>query len=165
MEQSIYGFKVRAADGTDFDFGALQGRPILVINTASKCGFTPQYEGLEALHRKFKDRGLAVIAAPCDQFAHQEPGTDEEVVQFCTRNFGVTFPILSKLEVNGPNAHPLFVWLRKKTRSLLGDRIQWNFTKFLISKDGTTVRRYSPATAPEALERDIQAALEAQQSS
>ncbi len=159
METTLYEFKVRAANGTDFDFGALRGRPVLIVNTASKCGFTPQYAGLEALHQKFKDRGLAVIAAPCDQFAHQEPGTDEEVVQFCRRNFGGTFPILSKLEVNGPGAHPLFVWLRKKTRGLLGDRIQWNFTKFLVSRDGRTVRRYSPTTPPEALERDILSAL------
>jgi glutathione peroxidase len=159
METTLYEFKVRAADGKDFDFEALRGRPVLVVNTASKCGFTPQYAGLETLHQKFKDRGLAVIAAPCDQFAHQEPGGDEEVVRFCRRNFGVTFPILSKAEVNGPGAHPLFVWLRRKTRGLLGDRIRWNFTKFLVSRDGTTVRRYSPATAPEALEGDIRAAL------
>ncbi len=159
METTLYEFKTRAADGKDFDFEALRGRPVLIVNTASKCGFTPQYTGLENLHQEFKDRGLAVIAAPCDQFAHQEPGTDEEVVGFCRRNFGVTFPILSKLEVNGPGAHPLFVWLRGKTRGLLGDRIRWNFTKFLVSRDGTTVRRYSPSTAPEALEGDIRAAL------
>ncbi len=159
METTLYEFKARAADGKDFDFESLRGRPVLVVNTASKCGFTPQYAGLETLHQKFKDRGLAVIAAPCDQFAHQEPGGDQEVVQFCRRNFGVTFPILSKVEVNGPGAHPLFVWLRRKTRGFFGDRIRWNFTKFLVSRDGTTVRRYSPATAPEALEGDILSAL------
>ncbi len=159
MNTTIHDFKARKNDGSEFDFGSLRGRPILVVNTASKCGFTPQYKGLEALHRKYKDRGLAVIAFPCDQFARQEPGDDAEIARFCELNFGVTFPIMSKIEVNGPGTHPVFSWLRRKTRGLLGDGIKWNFTKFLVSPDGDRVRRYSPATEPEALERDIRAAL------
>ena len=161
MAQTLFDFTARKNDGKDFDFGDLRGRPVLVVNTASKCGFTPQYKGLEALHRKYEGRGLAVVGFPCGQFANQEPGDDAEIAEFCELNFGVTFPLMSKVEVNGKGTHPIFAWLRRSTPGLLGDRIRWNFTKFLVSRDGKGVRRYSPATKPEALEADILEALQA----
>jgi len=159
METTIFEMSAIANDGTICEFSQYQGKVLLIVNTASKCGFTPQYRGLEALYKKYKDKGLVVLGFPCDQFAHQEPGSDEEIASFCERNFGVTFPLMKKVDVNGPGAHPVFVWLRKKAHGIIGDSIKWNFTKFLVSRNGKTVRRYAPTVEPEQLEADIEAAL------
>jgi len=159
MGKSVFDFTARENDGKELDFGSLKGRPLLIVNTASKCGFTPQYKGLEALHQKYKDEGLAVVAFPCDQFAHQEPGDDSTIASFCKRNYGVTFPLMAKIEVNGPGTHPVFAWLKKKAPGLIGSNIKWNFTKFLVSRDGTKVKRYAPAVEPKALAADIEKAL------
>jgi glutathione peroxidase len=159
MEERIQDFTVKANNGKDFPFGQLEGKAILVVNTASKCGFTPQYKGLEELYRKYKDRGLVVVGFPCDQFAHQEPGSDADIKGFCEINFGVTFPLMSKVEVNGPGTHPLYAWLKSQAHGFLGSRIKWNFTKFLVGKDGRTVKRYAPTVTPLELEHDIEAAL------
>ncbi len=159
MNETIFELKAKGMDGKEFDFGNLRGKPVLVVNTASKCGFTPQYKGLEALYRKYKDRGLTVVAFPCDQFAHQEPGGDAEIAAFCERNYGVTFPVLAKAEVNGPGAHPVFAWLKKKAPGILGSKVKWNFTKFLVWPDGSRVKRYAPTVEPEALAGDIERAL------
>ena len=142
-----------------FDLSSLRGKPVLVVNTASKCGFTPQYKGLEALYQSYKDRGFTILAFPCDQFAHQEPGSDADIASFCEINFGVTFPLMAKIEVNGSGTNPLFSWLKKKAPGAIGSAIKWNFTKFLISKDGQTVTRYAPTTEPEAMAADIEKAL------
>ena len=127
----------------------------MVVNTASKCGFTPQYKGLEALYQKYKDQGLVIVGFPCDQFAHQEPGDDEQIAQFCEINFGVTFPLSKKVNVNGEDADPLFKYLKSRTRGLLGSSVKWNFTKFLISRDGKRIERYAPVTTPESLDKKI----------
>jgi glutathione peroxidase len=137
------------------------GRPVLIVNTASKCGFTPQYDGLQHLHQEFKDRGLVVIGFPCDQFAHQEPGDDEQIEEFCRVNYGVSFPLSKKVDVNGKDADPVFDFLKERAGGLLGSGIKWNFTKFLVSPDGTTVKRYAPKTEPAILEPDIEALLDA----
>jgi glutathione peroxidase len=159
MKESIYAYQARMNDGRELDFASLQGKVLLIVNTASKCGFTPQYKGLEELHRKYGPEGLVVLGFPCDQFAHQEPGADAEIAQFCQRNFGVSFPLMAKVEVNGPGAHPVFDFLKRRTRGLLGGAVKWNFTKFLVSRDGSTVKRYSPASEPATLAKDIEAAL------
>ena len=136
------------------------GKVLLIVNTASQCGLTPQYGGLEELYRRFKDRGLVVLGFPCDQFGHQEPGTGEEIASFCERNYGVTFPMHAKLEVNGDGAHPLFVRLKAAAPGLLGTKaIKWNFTKFLVDGKGQVVRRYGPADKPESIEADVVAIL------
>lgn len=155
----IYGFSARKNDGTSLDFTSLRGKTILVVNTASKCGFTPQYKGLQALHEKFASQGLVVLGFPCDQFAHQEPGSDADIASFCSLNYGVTFPLMAKVQVNGKGSHPLFSWLRKKTPGFLGDAVKWNFTKFLVWPDGRKVRRFAPTVQPESMEREIQEAL------
>ncbi len=131
----------------------------MIVNTASKCGFTPQYDGLEALHRRYADKGLVVVAFPCDQFAHQEPGNDEEIASTCRLRHGVTFPVMAKVDVNGADAHPVFAYLRRKAPGLLSDRVKWNFTKFLVSRDGVSVRRFAPAKEPAAIERYIEEEL------
>lgn len=162
-QRSIGDFSAVDNKGKDFPFAALAGKAILVVNTASKCGFTPQYAGLEALHKEYAARGLAIIGFPCDQFAHQEPGTDAEIASFCALNYGVSFPIMRKVEVNGPGQHPLFSWLKERSarvfQRISGTAVKWNFTKFLVYPDGKTVRRFSPATAPEALRPAIEGAL------
>lgn len=153
---AITDFAVNAANGTPADLSAYAGQVLLIVNTASQCGFTPQYAGLEALHRKFKDRGFAVLAFPCNQFGAQEPGDAAEIANFCTVNYDVTFPIFAKIEVNGPSADPLYQRLKKDAPGLMGSTgIKWNFTKFLIGRDGKTVRRYGPQTPPAAIEADI----------
>jgi glutathione peroxidase-family protein len=159
MSDSIYEFKAKKNDGAELDFSLFAGKPLLIVNTASKCGFTSQYEGLEALHKKYGPRGLVVLAFPCDQFAHQEPGSSEEIASFCKRNYGVSFQIMEKVEVNGKNAHPVFAFLKKSAPASLGTSIKWNFTKFLIAKDGVSVTRYASAAVPESLEADIEKAL------
>ncbi len=155
----IYDFKALNNKGAEVDFSQYEGKVLLIVNTASKCGFTPQYDGLEALYQKYKDRGLVIIGFPCDQFAHQEPGTDAEIAEFCRINHGVTFPLMSKVNVNGKDAHPVFKYLKEETRGLLGSSIKWNFTKFLISRDGSRIKRYAPTATPESFEKDIAALL------
>ena len=155
----IYDFKALNNKGAEVDFSQYEGKVLLIVNTASKCGFTPQYDGLEALYQKYKDRGLVVIGFPCDQFAHQEPGTDAEIAEFCRINHGVTFPLMSKVNVNGKDAHPVFKYLKEETKGLLGSSIKWNFTKFLISRDGSRIKRYAPTATPESFEKDIVALL------
>ena len=135
------------------------GRPVLVVNTASKCGLTPQYEGLQALHDEYADRGLVVLGFPCDQFAHQEPGDDAQIQEFCTINYGVTFPLSTKVDVNGRNTDPVFTFLKERAGGLLGSRIKWNFTKFLVAPDGVTVTRFAPKSDPEDMRADIEALL------
>lgn len=138
-----------------------RGKVALVVNTASKCGFTPQYEGLEKLYEQYKDAGLVVLGFPCNQFGHQEPGGSDEIGEFCQLNYGVSFPMFEKVDVNGDSAHPVFEWLRSEKSGLLGDKIKWNFTKFLIGKDGTVIKRYASTTKPEKIADDIEKALEA----
>ena len=152
---TIYDFKALSNKGTEVDFADFKGKVLLIVNTASKCGFTPQYDGLEALYKKYKDRGLVVIGFPCDQFAHQEPGSDAEIAEFCRLNHGVTFPLMSKINVNGENAHPIYKYLKSAAKGTFGDAIKWNFTKFLISRDGSKVERFAPTTKPEALDSRI----------
>ncbi len=145
---SIYEFKVKAASGKEISLADHKGNVLLIVNTASKCGFTPQYEDLQRLYEKYHARGLEILAFPCDQFAHQEPGSDDEIQTFCKVNYGVTFPIFSKIEVNGKSAHPLFKYLRSQKKGLLGNNIKWNFTKFLIDRNGNFIDRYEPVVKP-----------------
>lgn len=159
MVGTIYDFTAKGNDGKDVSFKEYQGKVLLVVNTASKCGFTPQYEGLEALFKKYGEKGLVVIGFPCDQFAHQEPANDAEIADFCKLNYGVTFPLMSKIEVNGEGAHPLYRFLRKKARGLFGDSVKWNFTKFLVSRDGKTAKRFASTVRPERMEKDIEREL------
>lgn len=156
---SLSDFSARAIDGTETDLSQYEGKAVLVVNTASKCGFTPQYEGLEKLYGKYQDQGLVILGFPCDQFAHQEPGSEEEIAEFCSTNFGVSFPMFSKVEVNGNGAHPLYGWLRSEKGGILGSKIKWNFTKFLIDKQGKVVDRYPPITKPKKLAGDIEKVL------
>jgi len=135
------------------------GRPLLIVNTASECGFTPQYEGLQALHRDYAARGLVVIGFPCDQFGHQEPGDDAAIDEFCRANYGVTFPLSTKVEVNGTATDPVFAFLKSRSRARFGSSIKWNFTKFLVSPDGTSITRYPPTTTPAAIRADIERLL------
>jgi len=159
MSESIFDMKARTNDGSELALETYRGKVLLVVNTASKCGFTPQYAGLEALYKKYAQQGLVVLGFPCDQFAHQEPAADAEIATFCRRDFGVTFPLMSKIDVNGKDAHPVFVHLRKKAPGAIGDSIKWNFTKFLISRDGQTVKRFAPTFEPANMEKDIIEAL------
>lgn len=157
---TIADFSAALPGGGELDLADKAGKVLLVVNTASKCGFTPQYAGLEALWRKYGDRGFEVIAFPCNQFGHQEPGSADDIASFCDVNFGVSFPLMAKVEVNGDAATPLYQWLKREAPGVLGSQgIKWNFTKFLIGRDGKVVRRYAPTVKPEALERDIEALL------
>ena len=156
---TLHDLSARTIDGQERELAAYDGQVVLVVNTASQCGFTPQYQGLQQLHDQFADQGFSVLGFPCDQFGHQEPGDDAEIAGFCERNFGVTFPLFSKVEVNGPGAHPVFRFLRSAKGGLLGDRIKWNFTKFLVAKDGRVLGRYAPTTKPEKIAADIEKAL------
>lgn len=177
----IFDYKSISNTGAEVDFSQYEGKVLMIVNTASKCGFTPQYDGLEDLYRKYKDQGLVIIGFPCDQFAGQEPGSDEEIEEFCRLNHGVTFPLMAKTEVNGANAEPIFEYLKtqapteeykgikaKSTQKMLkgisksvekNSDILWNFTKFLISRDGSVVKRYAPTTEPKEIEADIKAML------
>ena len=177
----IYDYKTLSNRGKEVDFAQFEGKVLMVVNTASKCGFTPQYDGLEALYQKYNEQGFVIVGFPCDQFAGQEPGSDEEIAEFCRLNHGVTFPLMAKTDVNGPNAEPIFEYLKtvapteeysgfkaKATAKLLkglsksmekDSDIRWNFTKFLISRDGTVVKRYAPTTTPEDIEKDIKGML------
>lgn len=157
--EKIYDFKALTSKGQELDFSQFEGKVLLIVNTASKCGFTPQFAGLEELNQKYKDQGLVVIGFPCNQFASQDPGSDSEIEGFCQLNYGVTFQIMKKVDVNGDNADPIFKYLKSRTKGLLGSSIKWNFTKFLISKDGETIKRFAPTTKPEKLVKDIEAML------
>ena len=161
MTTSVFDLAYTSNAGTPVDLAQFRDRPLLIVNTASKCGFTPQYEGLQQLHETYGPRGLVVIGFPCDQFGHQEPGDDTDISTFCSLNYGVTFPLSTKVEVNGAGTHPVFAFLKAQTGGLLGSAIKWNFTKFLVAPDGTTVTRYAPATNPEALVAGIEALLPA----
>jgi glutathione peroxidase len=157
---NIFDFKANGISGTPVDFAQYKGQVLLIVNTASKCGFTPQYKGLEKVYEQFKDKGATVLGFPCNQFGAQEPGTADEIGAFCEKNFGVTFPLFAKIDVNGSDTHPLFEHLKKEAPGLLGTQaIKWNFTKFLVKKDGTVYKRYAPSTAPEELLGDIEKLL------
>lgn len=157
---SIYDFDAQSIDGKPVPLKRFQGKPLLIVNTASACGFTPQFGGLEKLHQAYGSRGLVVLGFPCNQFGAQDPGSDGEIASFCQLNYGVTFPMMSKIEVNGDAAHPLYQWLTAEAPGLLGSKaIKWNFTKFLVGKDGRVIKRYAPQDAPEKLAADIEAAL------
>ena len=159
-EGTIYDFTARALDGHELPLAQFRGRVVLIVNTASKCGFTPQYKGLEELYQQYRERGLTVLGFPCDQFGHQEPGSEGEIGAFCERNYGVTFPLFGKIEVNGPGAHPLYRWLSEQKRGLFGSaRIKWNFTKFLVGRDGRVVARFAPTTTPASLAKRVEALL------
>jgi glutathione peroxidase len=145
--------------GEEVSLADYAGRPVLIVNTASKCGFTPQYEGLQELHEQLKDQGLVVLGFPCDQFAHQEPGDDAAIEEFCQINYGVTFPLSTKVDVNGKDTHPVFEFVKERSKGMLGSAVKWNFTKFLVSPDGQTVTRYAPTTEPADLRPDIEAML------
>jgi glutathione peroxidase len=156
---NIYEAEAKALNGEDIDFGKYKDQVMLIVNTASKCGFTPQYEGLETLNKKHADKGLAILGFPCDQFGHQEPGSDSDIAEGCVINYGVSFQMFSKVEVNGKNAHPLFDYLKDQKGGFLGKKIKWNFTKFLVDKNGKVVKRYASTTTPESIESDITALL------
>jgi len=159
---TVYDFSAKTIDGKARKLADYEGKVLLVVNTASQCGFTPQYKGLEALYKKYKDKGFAVLGFPSNQFGHQEPGPESEIAEFCEMNYGVTFPMFSKIDVNGADAHPLYKYLTSTKKGLLGsEAIKWNFTKFLVDKDGKVVERYAPTTKPEDLEKDIGRALAA----
>lgn len=162
MAQDIYELPVRTIEGKDTTLAEHRGEVMLIVNTASKCGFTPQYEGLERLHEAYHERGLSVLGFPCNQFGGQEPGSSDDIQEFCKVRFGVTFPLFEKIDVNGPDAHPLYEHLKSEAPGLLGSRnVKWNFTKFLVSRDGRVLERFAPTTRPEAIEEKIEAALEA----
>ena len=157
---SIYDFSATTIDDKEQSLSAYRGKTLLIVNVASKCGFTPQYEGLEKLYRDDRERGLVVLGFPCDQFGHQEPGDADEIKNFCSLNYDVTFPMFAKIEVNGANTHPLYKLLKKEAKGLLGsEAIKWNFTKFLVDKSGNVVRRYAPTDKPESIGKDIEAML------
>jgi glutathione peroxidase len=157
--KAIYGFTVKTMDGADLSLADYRGKVILIVNVASKCGFTPQYKGLQELYDKYRDKGFVVLGFPCNQFGGQEPGTGEEIKKFCSINFGVTFPMFDKIDVNGENAHPLYKFLTAAQGGLITDAIKWNFTKFLVDRKGTVVKRYPPQTSPEKMEEDIKKLL------
>ncbi|MGV3512314.1 MAG: glutathione peroxidase [Novosphingobium sp.] len=157
---TIADFKANKPNGETIDLADKLGKVLLVVNTASKCGFTPQYDGLEKLWKDYGDRGFEVLAFPCNQFGGQEPGTADEIESFCKVNFGLSFPLMAKIEVNGDNADPLYDWLKKEAPGILGSKaIKWNFTKFLIGRDGKVVRRYAPTDKPESIAKDIEKLL------
>lgn len=152
---TIYDFKAKTSKGKELDFSVFEGKVLLIVNTASKCGFTPQFEGLEELNKKYREEGLIVVGFPCNQFGSQDPGSNEEISGFCQLNYGVSFQIMEKVNVNGDDAAPIFKYLKKAAGGFITDSIKWNFTKFLISRDGKTIRRYAPITTPKKLEKDI----------
>jgi glutathione peroxidase len=159
-EQTLYDFSSTSIAGKRADFAAQRGSVFLIVNTASACGFTPQFKGLERLWEDYRDRGLVVAGFPCNQFGAQDPGSNEEISSFCEVNYGVKFPMMAKVDVNGDNADPLFRWLKKSAPGMLGsETIKWNFTKFLVGRDGKVIKRYAPNDEPESLRRDIEAAL------
>lgn len=157
---SIFEHPLTRNNGEPASMQDYQGKVLLIVNTASKCGFTKQYDSLESLYNAYKDQGFEILGFPCDQFGHQEPGSDDDIAQFCRQNFGVSFPLFKKTDVNGAHSHPLYVELKSRAPGLLGSkRIKWNFTKFLVSRDGTTIKRFAPTTLPEDIAQDIEALL------
>jgi glutathione peroxidase len=157
---TVYDFSAKTIDGDEQSLAAYKGKAMLIVNVASKCGFTPQYKGLEELYEKFQDKGLMVLGFPCDQFGHQEPGDEEEIRNFCSLNYDVKFPLFAKIAVNGADTHPLYKYLKKEAKGLLGsESIKWNFTKFLVDKNGKVVRRYASTDTPQSIEKDVAAAL------
>jgi len=156
---TLSDFTATAIDGTEQPLSQYEGKAVLVVNTASKCGFTPQYEGLEELYERYEGEGLVILGFPCDQFGHQEPGSEAEIQEFCSLTYDVKFPMFAKVDVNGPDSHPLFAWLREQKGGIAGSKIKWNFTKFLIGKDGVPVKRYASVTKPEKIADDIEKAL------
>ena len=157
---TVFDFKAQDISGNEVDLSAYRGKVLLIVNTASKCGFTPQYKGLQALFEKYRERGLEVLGFPCNQFGHQEPGDEAAISEFCELNFGVDFPLFGKIDVNGDNAHPLYRHLKDEAPGILGSKaVKWNFTKFLVNREGKVVRRYAPTDKPEALAKDIEALL------
>lgn len=156
---SIYDIEVKDIDGKSLKLEKYKGRVMLIVNVASKCGYTGQYAGLEELHKKYASKGLSILGFPCNQFLSQEPGTEEEIKNFCTTNFGVEFDMFSKIDVNGENTHPLYVYLKQKSGGFLTDAIKWNFTKFLVDREGIVLKRYAPSTKPKDIEADIQKLL------
>ena len=155
----LYDFSAKLNNGRSKKLKDYKGKVLLIVNTASKCGFTPQYEGLQSLYTKYQERGFEVLGFPCDQFGHQEPGSDDEIKSFCQVNYGVNFPLFSKIEVNGEDAHPLFKFLKSEKGGLLGDSIKWNFTKFLVDKKGNVIERYAPTTTPTAIGAQVEKVL------
>jgi glutathione peroxidase len=156
---TLHDFTATTLDGREQALAEYAGQVVLVVNTASRCGFTPQYAGLEELWRTYRDQGLVVLGFPSNQFGAQEPGTEEEIGAFCSRNYGVSFPLFAKVDVNGAAAHPLWTWLREEKGGVLGDAVKWNFTKFLVGRDGQVIRRYAPTTTPAQLAPEVEAAL------
>lgn len=160
--KTVYDFEARQINGQDMALSAFKDQVMLIVNTASQCGFTPQFGGLEELHKTYGGKGLVVLGFPCNQFGAQDPGPDDEIASFCQVNYGVTFPMMSKIDVNGPTAHPLYQWLCAEAPGLLGSKsIKWNFTKFLVGKDGQVIKRYAPLDKPADLAKDITRALAA----
>tara|TARA_B100002051_G_C16700311_1_gene620603 strand:- start:208 stop:699 length:492 start_codon:yes stop_codon:yes gene_type:complete len=157
MSDSIFNFSCKDVNGDEKNLSELHGKVTLVVNTASQCGFTPQYKGLEDLYQKYKDKGLEILGFPCNQFGNQEPGSNDEIEEFCTLNYGVTFSMFSKVDVNGDSADPLFKFLTSNKKGLLGSsKVKWNFTKFLVDKNGKPVKRFAPTTTPEQISKDIE---------
>jgi glutathione peroxidase len=157
---NAYDFSVLTIDGIDLALSQYRGHPLLIVNVASKCGFTPQYAGLEELYKKYHERGLEVLGFPCDQFGHQEPGNEAEIKTFCSLTYGVSFPMFAKIKVNGPDTHPLYEYLKESLPGILGlEAIKWNFTKFLVGKDGVPIKRYAPSDKPESVAPDVEAEL------
>jgi glutathione peroxidase len=153
---TVYELEAKTIDGAAQSLADYEGKTLLVVNVASKCGFTPQYTGLEAMYRKYKDKGLVVLGFPCDQFGHQEPGNEQEIKNFCSLKYDVSFPMFAKIEVNGAHTAPVYKYLKKEAKGLLGtEAVKWNFTKFLVDKHGNVVRRYAPTDTPESIEKDI----------
>ncbi|WP_028974787.1 glutathione peroxidase [Spirochaeta cellobiosiphila] len=159
MSNNFYDLEAKANTGKDVKFDAYKGKTVLVVNTASKCGFTPQYDGLQKLYDKYKDQGLEILGFPCDQFGNQEPGNDSEIQEFCKVNFGVNFPLFKKTDVNGPEAHPVFQYLKKSLPGVFGSKVKWNFTKFLVDSKGNPVKRFAPTVKPEKMEKQIEKLL------
>ena len=159
---TIYDFEAKSISGKDISLSQFKGQVMLIVNTASKCGFTPQFGGLETLYKTYAGKGLAVVGFPCNQFGSQDPGTDGDIAEFCQVNYGVSFPMMGKVDVNGPAAHPLYKWLSAEAPGMLGSKaIKWNFTKFLVGKDGQVIKRYAPLDKPADMAKDIEAALAA----
>jgi len=162
---TLYDIPVKTIDGTATTLSPYRNQVLFIVNLASKCGFTPQYAGLEALYRRYKERGFAVLGFPCDQFAHQEPGNEAEIKSFCTLTYDVTFPLFAKIEVNGDHTHPLYAHLKAARPGLLGsEAIKWNFTKFLVDRDGKVLKRYAPTDTPEKIEKELRSLLDAKES-
>ena len=159
MKTNFYDFKATSLQGKEVSMESYKGKVVLVVNTASKCGLTPQYEGLEQLYKDYKDKGLVILGFPCNQFANQEPGGEKEISEGCLINYGVSFPMFSKVDVNGPDAHPIYKYLKKELRGFPGNEIKWNFGKFLLDKQGIPYKRFSPITKPEKLRKDIEKLL------